>query len=190
MAGDAHRELTEQARDRLAIYVLGGMGLAEIPSFEEHLEGCNTCRQEVSRLKPVVTDLVLGGPEAKPPAGLRQRVLARVRRGPSALLPAAERDWLASDVPGVEIAQLWLDTERERHTTLVRMASGASLPAHRHGGPEECYVVEGDLSDGDLVLGTGDYVRHDAGTEHALTTRGGCVLLITASLDDSRITPS
>ena len=137
----------------------------------------------------MVADLVLGGPVAEPPAGLRDRLLARVKNRPAALLPAAERHWIASDVPGVEIAQLWLDTERKRHTTLVRVASGASLPAHRHGGPEECYVVEGDLSDGDVELGAGDYVRHAPGTEHALTTRGGCLLLITASLDDRRVAP-
>lgn len=187
MGSDKHRQLAQEARDRAASYVLGGMRGAEIARFEEHLESCETCRDEVSSLEPVVAELVLGGPEADPPPGLRERVLTRVRRRPRALLRAADRHWLASDVPGVEIAQLWLDTERRRHTTLLRMASGTSLPAHRHGGPEECYVVAGDLRDGDLVLGAGDYVRHDEGTQHSLTTRGGCLLLITASLDDTRI---
>jgi quercetin dioxygenase-like cupin family protein len=187
MGSDRHRKLTQDARDRVTIYVLGGMRGAEITRFEKHLAGCRTCREEASCLEPVITELVLGGPEADPPPGLRERVLTRVRRRPPALLRAADRHWLASDVPGVEIAQLWLDTERRRHTTLLRMASGTSLPAHRHGGPEECYVLAGDLRDRDLVLGAGDYVRHDEGTQHLLTTRGGCLLLITASLDDKRI---
>jgi anti-sigma factor ChrR (cupin superfamily) len=186
MGSGRHRRLTQEARDDVAIYVLGGMRGAELARFEEHLTGCETCRDEVSSLEPVVAELVLAGPEADPPPELRQRVLAGVRR-PPALLRAAERHWLPSDVPGVEIAQLWLDVERRRHTTLLRMAAGTFLPAHRHGGPEECYVVAGDLRDRDLVLGAGDYVRHDGGTQHSLTTRGGCLLLITASLDDTRI---
>jgi quercetin dioxygenase-like cupin family protein len=185
-----HRQLTQEVRERVAIYVLGGMRGDEIARFEEHLEGCKACRDELSCLEPVVAEIVLGAPEADPPPGLRERVLARVRRRPGALLRAADRHWLASDVPGVEIAQLWLDTERRRHTALLRMASGTSLPAHRHAGPEECYVVAGDLRDRDLVLGAGDYVRHDEGTQHSLTTRGGCLLLITASLDDRRTAPT
>ena len=43
------------------------------------------------------------------------------------------------------------------------------------------------MRDGDMVLGAGDYVRFDEGTQHALETRDGCLLLITASLDDRRI---
>jgi putative transcriptional regulator len=190
MGSERHRQLTQEARDRVAIYVLGGMPDPEIARFEEHLEGCETCRDELSCLEPVVAELVRGGPEADPPPVLRERVLARVRGWPRVLLRAAERHWLASGTPGVEIAQLWLDAGSRRHTTLLRMASGTSLPTHRHGGPEECYVVAGDLRDRDLVLGAGDYVRHDQGTQHSLTTRGGCLLLITASLDDRRIAPS
>jgi len=189
MEGHRHRQLTQAARDRAAIYVLGGMRGAEVSRFEKHLKACEACREEVLCLKPVVAALVLEGPEADPPSGLRERVLARVHGRPAVPLRAADRQWLASGVPGVEIAQLWLDTERRRHTTLLRMASGTSLPAHRHGGPEECYVVAGDLRDRELVLGAGDYVRHEEGTEHSLTTRGGCLLLITASFDDKRITP-
>jgi anti-sigma factor ChrR (cupin superfamily) len=190
MGSHTHGQLTQEARDRLVIYVLGGMRSAEIARIEEHLEGCKTCRDEVAGLEPVVAELVLGGPEADPPPDLRERVLARVRSRAPSLLRAADRHWLASDVPGVDIAQLWLDTEHRRHTTLLRMASGTSLPVHRHGGAEECYVVAGDLHDRDLVLGAGDYVRHDEGTQHSLTTRGGCLLLITASLDDRRLAPT
>lgn len=190
MGSDRHRQLTREVCDRVAIYLIGGMRGAEAARFAEHLEACRTCRDEVSSLEPVVAALVLGGPEADPPPGLRERVLERVGHRPGALLRAGDRPWLASDVPGVEIAQLWLDAERRRHTTLLRMASGTSLPAHRHGGPEECYVVEGDLHDRHVVLGAGDYVRHDEGTQHSPTTRGGCLLLITASLDDVRIAPT
>ena len=73
---------------------------------------------------------------------------------------------------------------------MIRMAAGATLPAHRHGGPEECFVVEGDLLDGEIELGAGDYVRHDTATDHAASTRNGCLLLVTASLTDERLASS
>ncbi len=69
----------------------------------------------------------------------------------------------------------------------MRMDAGAKLPAHRHHGVEECFVVEGDLVDGDLVLRAGDYVRYDAGTVHSPSTRNGCLLFVTASLRDERV---
>ena len=67
MGTDAHRELGEEARDRIALHVLDGMRAAEAARFEEHLEGCAACRQAAARLRPVATDLVLGGPSSEPP---------------------------------------------------------------------------------------------------------------------------
>lgn len=183
---NAHARADQELRDRIALYVLGGMQEAEILDFDEHLASCEVCREEVATLRPVADQLLLTAPEVEPPEGLRERVLARVRQ-PHTLLPESERVWLPADVPGVELFQLWLDAENERHTILVRMSGGASLPTHRHGGPEECYVVQGDLHDGDLSLGAGDYIRFDAGSHHTVSSQEGCLLLVTASLRDRRI---
>ena len=51
-------------------------------------------------------------------------------------------------------------------------------------------MIEGDLLDGDLALAAGDYVRYDAGSEHTLATKDGCLLLVSASLEDRRIEPT
>ena len=190
MGSDVHRKLTEEARDRVALYVLGGMRADEVARFREHLESCRVCHCELADLEPVAADLLLGAPDAEPPIGLRDRVLARVRSKEPTLVPESGRVWQAADVPGVEVSQLWVDHENRRHTILIQMAAGASLPTHRHGGPEECYVIEGDLLDGDLALAAGDYVRYDAGSEHTLATKDGCLLLVSASLEDRRIEPT
>ena len=179
MRSDAHRELSEEAHDHLALYVLDGMRAAEVSRFEEHLGCCAVCRQGVARLGPVAMDLVLGGPSSHPPAGLKQRMLERARPHRFALRTLARRIWHASDVEGVEITQLCSDVTSGRHTILIRMQAGASIPTHRHPGPEECFIVEGDLRDGDFGLAAGDYVCHQAGTEHCISTRGGCLLLVT-----------
>ncbi len=100
------------------------------------------------------------------------------------VLAEAERAWLPAGVPGVELCQLWLDRANERQTILIRMEAGAALPHYEHGGTEECYVIRGDLRDGDLLLRTGDYIRFERGTRHSVTSRGGCLLLVTSSLHD------
>ena len=191
MRTDAHRKLGEEARDQIALYVLDSMRALEASRFEQHLGSCTACREEVARLKPVVADLVLTGPQADPPPGLRQRVLERARQRHFVLRPDAKRNWHASDVPGVEIAQLWSDAGSGRQTMLIRMQAGASVPTHRHPGLEECYVVNGDLRDGDLDLCSGDYVRHDGGSVHSISTRDGCLLFVTvlSSEHESQPTP-
>jgi len=179
MGRQAHRQLGEAERDRIALYVLDGMRAAEASSFLEHLESCATCRLEVGRLKPVTADLVLAGPSMAPPPGLKGRTLARAGQQRFALRRAALRTWHASDAPGVEITQLRADAESGRHTILIRMQAGASIPAHRHPRPEECFIVEGDLRDGAFDLAAGDYLCHHTGSQHRISTRGGCVLLVT-----------
>ena len=185
----AHGRLTQEAQDHVALYVLGGMPKAEASRFEEHLEICRPCRQEVSTLRPVVDDLVLVAPEADPPPGLKARVLERAGRTPCTLLPAAERTWLASGVTGVELFQLWLDSENERQTILIRMQAGTSLPNHLHGGTEECFIVQGDLRESDRHLGTGDYIRFEGGTRHTVSSDDGCLLLVSSSLHDQLVNP-
>ncbi len=192
MGTDTHRELDEEARDRIALYVLESMPAAETSRFDEHLGSCTACRDEVAQLKPTVADLVLAGPQSDPPPGLKERVLERARQRRFALMPAARRTWHASGVPGVEVSHLWSDPASGRHTILLRLDAGASIPTHVHPGPEECFVASGDLRDGDLDLGAGDYVRHDAGTEHTISTRNGCLLYVTTSSPEQQTqsTPS
>ena len=190
METKAHMRLTQEAGDRVAVYVLGGMKDAEASRFEEHLLTCAPCREEASALRPVASDLLLAAPEADPPPGLRERVLARAREHAFTFLPTVERGWHASGEPGVEICQLWLDEPNERHTILIRMANGASVPTHLHAGTEECFVIHGDLRSGDLRMGAGDYVRFEGGTRHSISTEEGCLLLVTSSLHDRRIEPA
>ncbi len=184
-----HARTDEETWDRVALYLLGGMRAEEASDFEKHLHVCPPCRNEISSLSPLVDDLVLTGPEVEPPAGLRERVLAGTRAGSYTVLAEAERAWLPAGVPGVELCQLWLDGANERQTILIRMEAGATLPHHEHGGTEECYVIRGDLRDGDLLLGTGDYIRFERGTHHSISSQAGCLLLVTSSLHDRTIEP-
>jgi anti-sigma factor ChrR (cupin superfamily) len=88
-------------------------------------------------------------------------------------------------VAGVWAKRLYVDKQRDTVTMLVRMDPGASYVPHRHAGPEQCFVLEGDLQDGNVCVRAGDFQCAAEGTVHgAQRTESGCVLLIVSSLRD------
>ena len=92
---------------------------------------------------------------------------------------AADAQWVASPLPGVERRMLdRVGGEVARATSLVRYAPGSSFERHRHGGGEEILVLDGVFSDeqGDHPAGT--YLRNPPGTAHAPFSRPGCTLFV------------
>lgn len=86
--------------------------------------------------------------------------------------------------------RLSIDEPADRLTVLIRMAAGSSYPPHRHGGPEECYVIAGDLTTGDIKMRAGDYkLAHAGSIDGAQSTQNGCLLLIVSSLRDELLAP-
>ena len=102
------------------------------------------------------------------------------------LVAQTEGAFEQTGIAGIEVRRLFVDSAADRATMLVRMAPGSSYPAHRHGGPEECFVLQGDLQVGrDTRMRAGDYQRADEGSEHPVqSTEQGCLLLIVSSLHD------
>jgi anti-sigma factor ChrR (cupin superfamily) len=101
-------------------------------------------------------------------------------------VPGAGADWENTSIAGVVTRRLFSDAANDRVTMLVRMAPGTAYPAHRHGGPEDCYVLEGDLRVGDLHMRKGDFQRAELGSEHVIqSTDGGCLLLLVSSQRDT-----
>jgi anti-sigma factor ChrR (cupin superfamily) len=87
--------------------------------------------------------------------------------------------------PGIHVKQLSADPERDSVTMLIRMDPGAGYLPHRHGGPEHCFVLEGELREGDLTIRAGDYQYAGEDSVHAVQwTENGCLLLITCSQSD------
>ncbi len=54
-------------------------------------------------------------------------------------------NWVDVGIPGVQECLLDHDPLRNAETKLIRMAPGSTLPAHRHRGVEECFLLEGDI---------------------------------------------
>lgn len=60
----------------------------------------------------------------------------------------------------------------------VRLEPGATLPRHRHLGPERTFVVDGVMHDGGQVHGPGSVLESAAGSAHHYTAGPGRDLII------------
>ncbi|MEK7408982.1 MAG: cupin domain-containing protein [Acidobacteriota bacterium] len=193
------RRATAEICEQAALYVLGVLEPAEVRAFEEHLGDCAVCETEVRGFEETASLLPLALPKRRPHPRVRDTLLARTAAEPG---PQVWKGWTAtaaSDLhvvrgggggwkpvlEGVTAKQLYVDPVTRFVTMLVRMEPGAAYPPHRHGGAEQCLVLEGDLEVGDLVLHTGDYQCADSGSIHDVSrTVNGCLLLIVSSPHD------
>lgn len=163
---------------------------------------------EARELRGAFHALAETAPPQLPPDGLKDRLMARVSQqakqaekqdqevqiwkswpqsaeGTFSVISGEDLPWQPTAFPGVEAKNLFVDRELGRVTMLVRMGPESAYPNHRHGGPEECFVLEGDLHGPGFSMKKGDYQRAEADSQHGIQyTREGCLLLISSSLDD------
>jgi anti-sigma factor ChrR (cupin superfamily) len=96
-----------------------------------------------------------------------------------AVVHAGTLEWTPSPQPGVERKMLERDgKEVARATSLVRFASGASFPSHRHDLGEEILVLAGVFSDDGGDFGAGAYLRNPPASAHAPWSDEGCLLFV------------
>lgn len=202
-----HKTPTEAIRGQAALYALGALDEDEAGRLEDHLqEDCQTCTGELESFRTVAFGLSIAPIPVEPPPAVRTELLKRISSQslsedapsqvwkawpgsdlsvPLLTVRAGEQNWEETSFPGVRVRRLSSDPARDCVTMLVKMASGSHYPRHRHGGVEECFVLEGDLHVGDRVLYAGDYQRASGDSVHEVqSTVGGCTLFILSSLQD------
>ncbi len=133
-----------------------------------------------------------------PPAGLKERLMSRVKASKHKLMPGWQTQapgfdyvlsgqglWQDAPFPGVKFQMLHYDRKAGLATQMVRLEAGAKFPSHRHSAPEQCLVLEGIVSIGTLRLRPGDFNLAHPGTVHEeMTTEEGCLLLIVSNPHD------
>ncbi|HUR82274.1 MAG TPA: DinB family protein [Thermoanaerobaculia bacterium] len=79
---------------------------------------------------------------------------------------------------GIRVRTLWADGVKR--ALEVEIDAGAAWPEldHHVPGPEEVYVLSGELGDGKNVFPAGTFVHHPAGTSHVPQSAGGCKLFV------------
>lgn len=195
-----HDRQVEELAELLGSHALGLLEGQEAAEIQEHLrEGCAECSSALESLRSAAAQIGFDIAPQQPPTGLRGRILERVRNTPQA---QAWKAWNMEAVPelfvvrqgeggwqavaeGVFAKQLYVDTTRDAVTMLVRMEPGSTYSAHRHGGSEQCFVLEGDINDGYGTYYKGDFQRAAPGSHHGVqSTEKGCLLLIVSSMKD------
>lgn len=116
-------------------------------------------------------------------SALKSRVMARIQSKKIFnffTVKSEEGEWITL-LPGVEKKILNEDHKNQIQSYLLKIAPGASIPEHLHPGDEEGFMIEGEVSFGDIHLSAGDYLFAPKGTTHAkATTKTGCMVLIHA----------
>lgn len=127
--------------------------------------------------------LLLSVTPALPPANrasaLRARVLAQAIESDVGQLQTirAEEGLWHSVAPLVDMKLLYDDGSSR--SFLLRLQAGARLPPHGHAADEECIVLQGEGSIGDVFLRAGDYHLAPKGMRHGETfTATGALLFI------------
>ena len=184
------RDRCEQSELTCA-YALRALPASELAAAEAHIASCPDCRRELENLRPVIDRFVSWPTDVlRPTTSLQARLARRIAEetGKQPVLPPAPH-WSGPDweqvAPGIECKLLATDTERQRVSMLVRLAPGASYPAHTHAGVEELHLLAGELWIDERKLFPGDYNygAPGAGDDRVWTETGCTCVLITSTKD-------
>jgi anti-sigma factor ChrR (cupin superfamily) len=193
--------ISEQQQEQASLYALGALGEAESREFEAELR-LNVELQAFVRGLQRTTDLLAMSAAATPlPTSLRDKVLKGIEpqasqesatATPLAALAglrfvegSGSQGWKQLPVPGAFIKLLSLEKERGYAVLLGKLEPGVRYPAHTNAGPEDFYILTGDLVIGDRKLGAGDFHHADKGSPHAENySVEGCTLLAVLTTDD------
>lgn len=108
---------------------------------------------------------------------LRARILGSVQQKPNFVTVRHQEGVWETVAPGVSTKLL--HRSATAHSFLVRLAPGAALPAHDHQGEEECLLLEGDATLGDVHATPGDYQLAPSGSRHkTITTQDGALIFV------------
>jgi len=172
-------------------YAAQALAASEVAAAEAHIASCADCQRELESLRPVINQFVAWPTDVlRAPTALQTRLALRIAEEtgqPPVLLPArqwSEPEW-EEVAPGIECKLLATDEERHRVSMLVRLAPGASYPAHTHAGVEELHLLAGELWIDERKLFPGDYNygAPGAGDEHVWSATGCTCVLITSTKD-------
>jgi ChrR-like protein with cupin domain/putative zinc finger protein len=175
-------------------YALQILPAGEAAAAEAHIASCPDCQRELDSIRPVVEQFVFWPADVlRPTTPLQGRLARRIaaETGERPVRPP-ERQWSEPDWEqverGIECKLLAADTGRRRVSMLVRLAPGASYPAHTHAGVEELHLLDGELwIDGrKLVPGDYNYGAPGAGDERVWSQTGCTCVLVTSTEDALR----
>lgn len=194
--------MTEHQQDQATRYALGQLSPLEEQEFIAQVRAEPELRQFLHSLQKILDELAASSSFAAPPASLKEKVMRRLRSETVAqaseeekppgepargfhFMAGSDSGWKPLPVQGAFIKLLSLQRDRGYAVLLGKLERGVRYPAHTNVGPEDFYILSGDLHVGDQVLGPGDFHHADAGSLHTENySVEGCTLLAVLSTDD------
>jgi len=197
--------ITEHQQEQAGLYALGALPESDREAFEIGLRADAELREFTRSLMRAADAIALTSPPVRVPEGLKASVLRRIDAevaqsapagvsresmanpaiGLSFLMAAATTAWKQLPIPGAWIKLLSLERERGYAVLLGKLDPGTRYPAHVNAGPEDFYIVTGDLHIGATRLNGGDFHHADGGSWHEENwSEAGCTLLAVLTLDD------
>ena len=172
-------------------YAAQALAPSEVATAEAHIASCRHCQRELESLRPVVDRFVSWPTDVlRPTRSLQERLALRLAEetGRNPMPPPAPR-WSEPEweevAPGIACKLLATDTGRHRVSMLVRLAPGASYPAHTHAGEEELHLLDGELWIDGRKLVPGDYNHGARGAgDERVWTETGCTCVLVTSTED------
>jgi quercetin dioxygenase-like cupin family protein len=165
---------------------IGALDPDERRDLETRLAGLPpSVRAEVAHLYDASVDIAASAIGEEPSPGVRAALLARIGAPAHHTITAAEGAWVETGAPGVRVKILSIDRLRDRVTMLIKAEPGARYPAHRHSGPEDCYVISGSVMVEGRLLRAGDFHHAEGDSDHdeQWTTEGVEVLIVASASD-------
>jgi quercetin dioxygenase-like cupin family protein len=191
--------ISGQLQDQASLYVLGALTPEEHGAFESELREDGELRALVFELQRAAAMVAKSVPQATIPPQLKANIFERIagsKETPPAPILAAltglhfheaasESGWKALPLPGAFIKLLSFEKERGYAVLLGKIGPGVRYPAHVNAGPEDFYILSGDLVVGSRRLVAGDFHHADKGSQHEVNySEHGCTLLAVLTADD------
>jgi anti-sigma factor ChrR (cupin superfamily) len=199
--------ITEQQREQALRCALDELTPAEQQQFAAELRANPELREFLRSLQNAMDSLSLSVPAVQPPLDLKEKVLQEIQARGGArqaapqqgavvsnplpateglrFLAGADTGWKPLPVPGAFIKLLSLQADRGYAVLLGKLEPGVRYPAHTNAGPEDFYLLTGDLHIGEHVLRPGDFHHAEAGSFHTENySVEGCTLLAVLTTDD------
>jgi anti-sigma factor ChrR (cupin superfamily) len=187
--------ISEQQQELASLYALGALSAPERQAFETELSGNHELQALFRSLQSAIATVAAATPAVALPPGLKDKVLRRVdaveaaksavRPGLSFAFGASQSGWKQLPIPGAFIKLLSLDRERGYAVLMGKLEAGTRYPAHVNAGPEDFYILTGDLVIGDRKLNAGDFHHADAGSQHEENySVEGCTLIAVLTTND------
>jgi anti-sigma factor ChrR (cupin superfamily) len=193
--------ISEQQEELASLYAVGALTPDEQKAFEAQWSGNAELQSLTRSLQSAMDCFAAATSTVELPPGLKDKIWRRIEEteaaqasSPIAMMTpvglsfahaAGESGWKQLPIPGAFIKLLSLERDRGYAVLLGKLEAGARYPAHLNAGPEDFYILTGDLVIGHRKLLAGDFHHADAGSQHEENySVEGCTLLAVLTTND------